>query len=360
MTLLTLLAATENAEQGKRLRFTQGHVATFDLQSGKTGMGYLRESWTEEALLLLPLDQEHDYLERKSGQLLSDPHRFQEEVSKTLSALANSGGGHLILGQEDDGTLTGVSPIWKGRAALRAWLEQTIPNLLQYPLQTFRVHQLDGGTIQPGKCVIVIDVGDSPLAPHQANFPTDRPNYFYRVGGHSKPAPHHYLELLRNRLIAAVLTPTLERVLFTRLAHLRDEEWAVELQCEFLVRNTSRIVCNEWALVVSFAAEETTKLYDPAELPRTPKMGGLRLKNTLLPTLAMNEQRNIAFHLSLDKPLQPQIDECFADIWARFYVVSENHIGETQSQLLAAKCDVTSVEKQIREEFTNSYRVPVS
>jgi hypothetical protein len=78
-------------------------------------------------------------------------------------------------------------------------LEQIIPNLLEYPLQDFRVHEVEpdrSTSIPNNKVVIVIDVGDSPLAPHQDIF---KRVYFHRVGGHSKPAPHHYLDLLRSR-----------------------------------------------------------------------------------------------------------------------------------------------------------------
>ena len=83
-------------------------------------------------------------------------------------------------------------------------------------LESFRVHEVvrDAATsvFPVGKALIVIDVGDSRLAPHQAYFPSDKPQYYYRQGGKSIAAPHHYLEALRNRLSYAVLEANLDKV----------------------------------------------------------------------------------------------------------------------------------------------------
>lgn len=93
-------------------------------------------------------------------------------MAKALSALANSGGGHLVLGVQDDGKIDGVSPSFKGRQPIRDWLEQIIPTLLSAPLQDFRAHEVTPSApslIPSGTVVIVIGVGDSMLAPHQTS-----------------------------------------------------------------------------------------------------------------------------------------------------------------------------------------------
>jgi hypothetical protein len=158
-----------------------------------------RDSWTEEQVLALP-SGEPDAFDRKSGLLLSKPD-FEEALGKALSAFANSGGGHLLLGVKDDGTFDGVPPMTKkGKTSTREWLEQKIPALLDRPLQDFKVHQVvpsSPSSIPPGQVVIVIDVGDSNLAPHQN---ASNHIYYFRVGGHSKPAPHFYLDILWQRV----------------------------------------------------------------------------------------------------------------------------------------------------------------
>src|SRR5581483_6991918 len=137
-----------------------GQAATFLLQSGATGMGFLREKWTEDEVLNLP-EGEHNYFDRKSGRLFADKGKLYATLAKGLSALANSGGGHLILGQEDDGTIDGV-PEKEGRTSIREWLEQKIPALVSYPLEAFRVHTVQkhqaGTQVPGGKELVVIDV----------------------------------------------------------------------------------------------------------------------------------------------------------------------------------------------------------
>lgn len=156
-----------------------------------------KDRWTEDEVLSLP-SGELDYFDRKSGAILNETD-FLKNLAKALSAFANSGGGHLVLGIKDDGTLDGVPKIHKGRTSTKDWLEQVIPGLLSYPLQDFRVHEIEPATpttIPGGQVVIVIDVGDSQLAPHQS---VKNHHYYYRAGGRSETAPHFFLELLWSR-----------------------------------------------------------------------------------------------------------------------------------------------------------------
>ena len=98
-----------------------------------------RLQWTESDLDELP-ELEPDFFERKAGMLYGQSH-FKREMAATLSALANSGGGHLILGVKDNGEPDGL-PEFHGGERMTVWLEKTIPNLLSYTLQSFRVHQV--------------------------------------------------------------------------------------------------------------------------------------------------------------------------------------------------------------------------
>ena len=128
-----------------------------------------KQRWTEDEIGNLPAG-EHDAFDRKSGMLLDDP-KLREKLSKALSAFANSGGGSLIIGVADDGTFDGVLPDRTAHTTTREWLEQVIPSLLQYPLSDFRVHQVEPAApsaIPAGRALLVIDVGDSRLAPHQS------------------------------------------------------------------------------------------------------------------------------------------------------------------------------------------------
>lgn len=185
-----------------------------------------KERWTESEVLSLP-SGEQDYFERKSGALIRDSD-FHEKIAKAISAFANSGGGHLIIGVRDDGSIDGVPRNHKGRrTSTKDWLEQVIPNLVSYPLQDFRVHEVEPeipSIIPANAVIIVIDVGDSLMAPHQS---ASSKIYFHRTGGRSQPAPHHFLEALRGREkypSQKIAHSWLNFVIAPLLARLRMEE----------------------------------------------------------------------------------------------------------------------------------------
>src|SRR5882672_9914944 len=105
------------------------------LSRGKCRMSSrMRERWKEEDVVALP-PGEHDYFDRKSGRIFADPD-FRKDFAKALSAFANSGGGHLVMGVANDGTFDGCEPV-RGRTSTREWLEQIIPELVAEPLTKF-------------------------------------------------------------------------------------------------------------------------------------------------------------------------------------------------------------------------------
>src|SRR5215218_5083825 len=192
--LLTLVAKRDAGATRAILPAQRGRTASqasVILRQDKTMASPKRTNWSEAEVLALPVG-EHDYFDRKSGALLTSGD-FRKDMAKALSAFSNSGGGHIVIGVEDDGTFTGVTPL-RGKTPTREWLEQVIPNLVSFPLEDFRVHEVVPAmpsAIPGGMVLLVVDVGDSVLAPHQSD---PARTYYYREGGHSKPAPHFYLE----------------------------------------------------------------------------------------------------------------------------------------------------------------------
>lgn len=165
--------------------------------------------WDEEYLLSLPLG-EHGWVEAKGRRTvdLTLPgvveSKAREDISKAVSAFANSGGGVLVLGMKelphgwaiDDG---GVALSVKGKSPTREWLEDVIPNLVENPLVDFDVYVVTGGTegsqIAEGRGVFIVEIGDSEHAPHQA---LDN-RYYIRVGSKSKPIGHRLVTDIFNR-----------------------------------------------------------------------------------------------------------------------------------------------------------------
>jgi hypothetical protein len=303
-----------------------------------------RDRWSEDDVLALPVG-EHDYFDRKSGMLLASAD-FRKDTAKALCAFANSGGGHLVIGVEDDGAISGVDPR-RGRTATRDWLEQVIPNLLAFPLQDFRVHQAEPAmtsAIPAGKVVLVVDVGDSGLAPHQTE---SSRIYYYREGGRSVPAPHFYLETLRNRLTRPQLTAAL-----TGITQLNAYPWSggvfVETQLEFIITNTGRVAAYKWALIIEGSdgdaeGREANYKFAFQQFPgaKRGRNGGVTLDDTILPGLGRRVEKDFGFLLrapqhdqaALAKELNAVISPALN---IRHRMVTETSPGETVRTSLAS------------------------
>ena len=284
-----------------RLFSGRANFNALEKQAGAIGT-MTKAKWTEEDVLALPIDEDETF-ERKSGAVLSNSD-FQDVLAKALSAFANSGGGSFVIGVANDRTIDGV-PSAKGRTPIKDWFEQTIPNLLDYPLSDFKVHVVErdnASQIPAGREVIVIDIGDSPLAPHQSK--RDR-TYYQRVGSHSRPAPHFYLELLRQRLTEPVLQLKLRQV-DLRDAYEFDGGLFVALKLEFGIDNVGRIAAYQWNLVLQSVeipeGRDNDVYIGRRSFPKAlPGPDGVRMDNTILPGIWLEEGRDMGLLL---RPLQ--------------------------------------------------------
>ncbi len=303
-----------------------------------------RERWTEEDIDALPAG-EHDYFERKSGRLFNDQGDLLGKLAKTVSALANSGGGHILLGVDDDGTPDGVPPT-QGRAATRDWLEQKIPHLVEYPLADFRVHVVEPATlsrIPQGRRVIVIDIGDSALAPHQCAHGgggAQKHTYYYRQAGRSEPAPHFYLELLRQRLVNPALEAEPIRLAVERVLRTEGAIF-VGLQLRFRVRNVGRVAAYKWGLflaVIGDYPEERLPDYRSRGEDYPPGYGGvrtnMRVDATILPGSALEEDirwgANLRPSVHTASEIRGEIDRMVLAVTLGYRVATETSPGEVQ------------------------------
>jgi predicted HTH transcriptional regulator len=214
-----------------------------------------REKWTETDVDTLPIG-ELDNFDRKSGRLFDKTDDLLGALAKALSAFANDGGGHLVLGVDDTGIPDGV-PQTVGRTSVREWLEQKIPHLVEYALSDFRVHIVERSVISripAGRVVLMIDVGDSAFAPHQCNFGGGESRkyvyYYHRRAGRSEPAPHFYLELLRQRLVNPVVEAKLVDLIPQRAGQTDDGIFLATL-LRFSVENFGRVAAYKWQLQIS-------------------------------------------------------------------------------------------------------------
>jgi hypothetical protein len=343
-------------------QWTQAEVASLRRQDPGAD-GVKRRQWTEDDVDALP-PGEHDYFERKSGQLFGDQGILLGTLSKAVSAFANSGGGHIVLGVGDDGQPDGV-PRMRGHTTTRDWLAQQIPHLVAYPLGDFRVHVVQRAAVSripSDRDVIVVDVGDSALAPHQCArgaSGTSKYMYYYRQAGRSEPAPHFHLELLRQRLISAVLTADLTAVKVWRGMQLDGGVLTANLT-EFVVTNTSRLSARHWDVqlvdVVGCPRDRHTDYrFHPRGYPRGLAEGadGPRggLDDVILPLGTADVSRHFGV---LFRPVEPTREAIKADVERMllrvqlgFRVVTESFVSEVQFAPLSGRVDSELLVKNV-------------
>jgi hypothetical protein len=116
------------------------------------------------------------------------------EIAKDVSALANSDGGLLIYGVEEDNAShlpvkidSGVDPKWN-----REWLEQIINSNINPRIEGIEIRQF---ALPSGNSVICVHVSKSFRGPHQAS---DN-KYYKRFNFSSFPMEHYEVEDARSR-----------------------------------------------------------------------------------------------------------------------------------------------------------------
>ena len=252
----------------------------------------------------------------------------------------------------------------KGNTRTREWLEQLVPNLLSYPLANFRVHEVEPAiptAIPQGRVIIVIDVGDSVLAPHQS--PLNNYAYYYRAGGHSIPAPHFYLETLRSRLVSPVLEPRLTQVQYVNVHRVQPNGFFfIELKMWFEIKNTGRIAAYKWSLQLNHFKgcpddSKENHRFNYMNYPAGPQgQDNHRIDATILPSLGMREVLSFGIILRIENTTPETVSNGFnrllpPSLIADYRVVTETSAGESVQTPFAEVLDYPTVLRQIVERL---------
>jgi hypothetical protein len=138
--------------------------------------------------------EENLHLDYKSIDSLLNTDAKKMELSKDVSAFANSDGGIIIYGvKEINNKPTGFDN--KPSSVNREWIENVILSSIQNKIEDLNIIPLD---YENGCQVFVIEIPKSDRAPHIAK---DR-RYYKRYNFSSVPMEHYEIEDIRNRIIA--------------------------------------------------------------------------------------------------------------------------------------------------------------
>jgi len=156
--------------------------------------------WTEDDLLSMKADQieESLSLEFKRSEALGRSDRHKRELSKDISAFANSAGGDIVYGVAEAGKPPsrfgdideGIDPA----IISPEWVEQVLNSNIQPKIEGSRVHSIELTTSSPGRYAYVVHIPMSYKA-HQAS---DK-RYYKRSNYASVPMEDYEIQDVRNR-----------------------------------------------------------------------------------------------------------------------------------------------------------------
>jgi hypothetical protein len=165
--------------------------------------------WKESDLLALIEHKVQENLEMdyKQCDALQITESRKNEISKDVSAFANSAGGVIVYGMKENGHVpTALDIGFDPNQISKEWLEQVINSRIQRRLVGVRVNQVDLATTAPGKVAYVVYVPQSRDAPHQAS---DK-RFYKRFNFESVPMEEYEIRDVANRPVSPDLDIELE------------------------------------------------------------------------------------------------------------------------------------------------------
>ena len=200
------------------------------------------QDWNLKYVRQLP-SSESEWLDFKDSRWLTSD-KFEENLSRYVSAFANYSGGYLVLGCHDPKPNQpielddGVDFEIKG--GLQGWLEDKIHSLVDPPVSRIGVHliPLEKGATRG---VVVIRIDPGPDAPHQA-----KDKIFYqRVGSKLKGLSTQHILDIRNRQRHPDVVVTLKLNLWTY-----DDSDNPRSNLLWTIENTSNVLCRHFGITI--------------------------------------------------------------------------------------------------------------
>ncbi len=161
-----------------------------------------KNEWTEAYIQSLIENQveENLNLDYKACDALGKTERKKNEISKDISAFANSDGGIIIYGVVEGKDDTKHLPVsidsgFDPAQISKEWLEQVINSRIQRRISGIKIYPVELVQSNPGKYIYVVEIPQSKQAPHQA---ADK-RYYKRFNFESVPMEDYEIRDITHR-----------------------------------------------------------------------------------------------------------------------------------------------------------------
>ncbi len=206
--------------------------------------------YTEEKILTLIREKtlENTFLDYKSADALGKKDKNRNEISRDVSAFANSAGGDIIYGITEDAHIPNEIDGTTGILEKKTWLEQIINSNIQPRINGISVYPVLIPS-QGNGAVLIVHIPKSHTA-HQAK---DQ-KYWCRYGSEKQAMEDYQVRQTMNRMRTPVLQFILEEMEIadlTRLAELSQSDKTLEM---YLI-NSGVISAKEWEFSFHFPRE---------------------------------------------------------------------------------------------------------
>lgn len=195
--------------------------------------------WTEEDIQSMIRNgiKESIDLDYKACASLAKTEGKKDEISKDVSAFANSAGGTIIYGViEQDNIPVAIDTGYDPTDISREWLEQIINSRIQPRIDDIRINQIELSGANAGKVIYCVNIPQSKRAPHMAH---DK-RYYKRFNFQSIAMEDYEVKDVSRRLEV----PDLEiqyRLLNDKLIFYGDGTFSDSIDISPLITNKSSI-----------------------------------------------------------------------------------------------------------------------
>ncbi|OQW34816.1 MAG: hypothetical protein A4E19_18040 [Nitrospira sp. SG-bin1] len=193
------------------------------------------EAWTEDDLLSLirnKVEERSDLEYKACGALHPRDDKKKSEISKDVSALANSDGGTIVYGMIEEKHLPKEVEGFDPSVITKEWLEQVILGNIRPRLQGVKINPVHLSTRAHGKYAYVVHVPQASTA-HQAS---DK-KYYKRFNFQNEPMEDYEIRDIMNRRTHPILIPQFEiGPIVTRTGNVEERKLYVTLRNEGNVR----------------------------------------------------------------------------------------------------------------------------